>query len=321
MKHVSVALLVAVLMLPLATCARAKRPSLTPMPLPPGASLWQSPGDLGSRDLFYGPWGRRYAPDPTATYTLKEFKHSGVNSGMTVIDELGREWSVKQPYPGNVDNEARVEVAVSRLLSAVGYHQPPVYYLRSFTLRDDWGTHVEVGGRFRLKHDALKETGSWAWADNPFVRTRQYQGLLSLLMMFNSTDLKNSNNSLYERRVDGVTEQWYLVRDLGAALGDTSRIAPLKGNADAFERHPFIAGVTNGYVDFAYSGWYRKLVDERITPADVAWASELLGRLTERQWSDAFRAAGYGAQEAGPFIRKLRAKVEQGRAVARPADN
>ena len=40
-------------------------------------------------------------------------------------------------------------------------------------------------------------------------------------------------------------------------LGDTNRFAPLKGDPDAFERHPYILGVTNGFVDFANSGWYR----------------------------------------------------------------
>ena len=78
---------------------------------------------------------------------------------MTVVDPQGREWSVKQPYPGGLDDEAPVEVALSRLLSAIGYHQPPVYYLPTFTLKDDWGTHVEPGGRFRLKDKTLEERG------------------------------------------------------------------------------------------------------------------------------------------------------------------
>ena len=98
----------------------------------------------------------------------------------------------------------------------VGYHQPPVYYLPRFSLKDDWGTHAEVGGRFRLKDETLKDTGVWSWQENPFIGTRPYQGLLVLLMMFNSTDLKNSNNTLYERRDGDLVEQWYVVRDIGA---------------------------------------------------------------------------------------------------------
>ena len=32
---------------------------------------------------------------------------------------------MKQTYPGGMDDEGPVEVVVSRLLSAIGYHQPP----------------------------------------------------------------------------------------------------------------------------------------------------------------------------------------------------
>jgi hypothetical protein len=298
-----------------ASCAGVGRPQVQNAPPKPGVSMWTEPANLATRDVFYGPWGRDLAPDPNDVYDLVEMKHTGVNLGMTVKDSKGREWSVKQPYPGNLDSEAPVEVVVSRLLSAVGYHQPPVYYLRAFTLKDDFGRHVEVGGRFRPKVEALKEVGSWDWADNPFVGTKEYQGLIVLLMMFNSTDLKNSNNSLYERKEGDLVEQWYLTRDVGSALGDTNRIAPRKNHADSFEQMPFILGVSNGYVDFAYSGWYKNLVRERIKPEDVAWACNLLGRLSEKQMRDAFGAAGYEPDVAGRFITRLREKIQQGRSL------
>ena len=193
----SVSTLIAVaLAIGAASCVRAKPPMRPRTAVPASASLWQAPRDIAARDLFHGPWGPERAPNPHATFTLVERKHTGVNLGMTVRDAQGREWSVKQPYPGGVDSEAPVEVVVSRLLSAIGYHQPPVYYLPAFQLKDDWGTRVEVGGRFRLKMDELDDTGAWRWEDNPFVGSRPYQGLLVLLMMLNSTDLKNSNNTL-----------------------------------------------------------------------------------------------------------------------------
>jgi hypothetical protein len=319
MHRVSVALVAVMVALSVTSCARAKRPSLQPAAAVPGASLWQEPTDLPARDLYYGPWGSRRAPEPNAVYTFVERKHSGVNPGMTVIDPQGREWSVKQAYPSGLDDEGPVEVTLSRLLSAIGYYQPPVYYLPTFTLKDDWGTHSEPGGRFRLKEETLKDAGPWRWEDNPFVGTRPYQGLLVLLMMFNGTDLKNSNNTLYEHRNGGHVERWYVVRDIGAALGDTNRLAPRKNHPDTFERHPFILGVRNGYVDFANESWYQPLVRERITPADVAWASTLLARLTDRQWQDAFRAGGYEPQVANRFIRRLKQKIGQGQETTRRA--
>jgi len=299
------------------SCAGVKTPQVqNAPPPPPGTSMWVEPADLASRDLFHGPWGAEHAPDPNAVYTLVELKHSGVNLGMTVQDSQGREWSVKQPYPGGLDSEAPVEVVVSRLLSAVGYHQPPVYHLPVFRLKDGFGTRVEIGGRFRLKDPTVKEVGSWPWDDNPFVGSRPYQGLIVLLMMFNSTDLKNSNNSLYEHRDGDLVEQWYLTRDLGSALGDLNRFTPRKNHPEAFARSPFILGVSNGYVEFAYDGWYKNLVRDRITPDEVAWACNLLGQLSDRQLQDAFRAAGHQPDVAARFIATLREKIQQGRSLA-----
>jgi hypothetical protein len=312
-------LLVVAATLAVTSCVRVKPPATKPSEAPPGATLWERPADLATRDLFYGPWGREHAPDPNAVYTLVELKHTGVNPGMTVLDPNGREWSVKQPPPGHFDSEAPVEVALSRLLSGIGYHQPPAYILPSFTLKDDWGTHTEPGGRFRPKEKTLDSKGEWSWQDNPFIGTRQLGGLLTLMMMFNSTDLKDSNNTLYHRKIGDRVEVWYVARDLGAALGDRHRLSPRKGDPDAFERMPFIHGVQNGYVQFAYNGWYRRLVRDRVTPADVEWVSNLLGQLSDRQWQDAFRAGGYEPAVANRFIRKLREKVEQGRTLTRAA--
>jgi hypothetical protein len=304
-----------------AACAGGKQP-LSATPAEPGASLWQEPSNLPSRDLFYGPWGREHAPDPNAVYTFVERKHSGINPGLTVRDAQGREWSVKQPFPGGLDDEPKVEVAVSRILSALGYHQPPVYHVPAFHLEDGSHTGIEIGGRFRLDdNEVLDEIGEWHWEENPFIGTKPYEGLLVILMMLNSTDLKNSNNSLYERRRGDTVDRLYVVRDLGAALGDTNRFVPRKGHPDGFERQPFILGVNNGYVDFDYGAWYAKLVRDRITPADVEWASNLVGRLSDRQWRDAFRAAGFEPDVAGRFIAKLKEKIEQGRTIGRARAN
>lgn len=299
-------------------CAGVKAPHLQTAPAAPSARFWSEPTDLASRDLFYGPWGKEHAPDPNGVYKLVELKHTGVNLGMTVKDEKDREWSVKQAYPGGLDPEGPVEVVVSRLLSAIGYKQPPIYHLASFKLKDDFGTKVTIGGRFRLKDKSLKETGFWRWDDNPYVGTKPFEGLIVLLTMFNSTDLKNSNNSLYEYRDGDLVEQWYVARDVGAALGDFNRIAPRKNHVESFEATPYILGVTNGKVQFAYTGWYQNLTRDRITPEHVAWASELLGRLSDKQFEDAFRAGGFEPARAKRFIAKLREKIDQGRALAAP---
>jgi hypothetical protein len=202
---------------------------------------------------------------------------------------------------------------LSRVLSGVGYHQPPVYFVPVVRVAREDKTRAELGGRFRLTLRALDDIGDWSWMDNPFVATRPYRGLIVILLMFNSSDLKDSNNTLYELTLpDGRIERRYVVRDLGTALGSTGKIAPIRGDPDVFERAPFIEAIRNGYVEFNYDGLHQEIVRNRITPADVRWASELLARLSNLQWHDAFRAGGYEPNVSGRFIRRIREKIAQG---------
>jgi hypothetical protein len=296
-------------------------PRVTPAERPweaPMAQLWEKPLDLEARDLYHGPWGAERAPDPDAVYTFAAKKQHGTNPGVTVTDPAGREWSVKQAPHNNQGSEAPVEVVLSRILSAVGYHQPPVYFLPSFTITDAAGTHIEPGGRFRLKTSQLEKRGDWSWQQNPFVGTRPYQGLLVILLMFDSSDLKNVNNTLYDVRSPGEAPRvWYVVRDLGTALGETGRLAPKRNDVQLFEDQRFINGVRDGYVEFHYHGWHQELLQQRITPDDVQWASDLLTGLSPQQWSDAFRAGGYAPEEAQRFIRRILAKVAEGERLNR----
>ena len=282
------------------------------------AELWQSPaaGTIATRDLFCGPWGAERAPDPDAIYTLVARKQHGTNPGITVRDPQGREWHVKQPSHTEQGAEGPTEVVLSRVLSAVGYHQPPVYFLHSVKVKDAAGTHVEPGGRFRLTDQSIKSIGAWSWQRNPFVGMRPYRGLLVILAMFGSSDLKNVNNTLYRVKSPGDgPATWYVVRDLGTALGETGRLVPRRANPDLFEREAFILNVEDGFVRFNYRGWHQELFRE-IAPSDVAFAVELLEQLTEQQWRDAFRAGGYPPRTAGRFIARLQQRLADARAAA-----
>ena len=296
-------------------CAAAVRPVETPSPAPL-SSWWQPPDNLHARDLFYGPWGTQHAPDPQAEYTFVRPKAGGFNPGVVVRDPQGREWHVKQPS-GHHGDEGPSEVVLSRVLSALGYHQPPVYYLPSFRMRDNSGVRTEGGGRFRLALPSLTDQGEWSWQQNPFVGQRPYQGLLVILVMFNSSDLKNSNNTLYEYTppAGGSPRHWYVVRDLGLALGRTGRFRPLRNNFDIFSRTEFITGERRGFIEFDYHGLHKELVTGRITREDVRWAGALIGGLSERQWQDAFRAGGYAPDVAARFINILRERIVQAQHV------
>jgi hypothetical protein len=296
----------------LSACAPVIRPTMTPSAAASHmAEFWEEPTDLETRDVQYGFWGVERAPDPNVTYTFLRKKRQGNNPGVTVTDPQGREWHVKQ------GTEAQPEVVLSHVLAALGYHQPPVYYLPSFTVADSSGTHTERGGRFRLSDASLKNRGPWSWQQNPFVGTPPYQGLLVILVMFNSADLKNENNTVYEVKPSHHEAQWwYAVRDLGSSLGATGRFNPKENDPTLFERRGFITGVTDGYVGFDYGAINKALVHRRITPGDVKWAMGLLGRLTDRQWADAFRGAGYDTLVADRFIGHLREKIAAGQRLS-----
>ena len=108
---------------------------------------------------------------------------------------------------------------------------------------------------------------------------------------------------------------WYVVRDLGDALGKTGRFSPMRNDIEAFSATQFITKAHGEFVEFDYRGLHQELVRERITPGDVAWASHLLGGLDERQWQDAFRAGGYPPALATRFIAILRARVDEARRI------
>jgi hypothetical protein len=143
-----------------------------------------------------------------------------------------------------------------------------------------------------------------------------YQGLLVMMLMFANSDLKSSNNTVYEHEQNGRIEQWYVVRDLGASLGELKIFGAMRNDPSLFEKQPFITGVVDGFVEFDYARKERMLTEGRITPNEVAWASNLLARLTDRQWRDAFRAGGYPPEVAARFIRKIRQNIAQGQQVA-----
>jgi hypothetical protein len=292
------------------TAAYANQAATEPM-----TALWESPADLRSRDLFNGPWGLENAPDPNAVYTFIRPKRGGANPGVVVRDPRGRTWRVKQARHRDHGDEPPVEVTISRILSAVGYHQPPVYYLPSFRMTKGSGTRVEPAGRFRLDDPSMVDLGQWEWQRNPFVGTRPLHGLLVILLVFNSFDLKDSNNTLYEVRQGERGERRYVVRDLGGALGGTGRLGT-RNDIDKFERFTVFRGIRDNRVEFNHRGKKKSLVREWITIADVQWATKLLGGLSDRQWDDAFRAGGYEPALRARFIKKIKTTIAEGQELS-----
>src|SRR5688572_27246799 len=263
------------------SCALNRRPTI---PTAEMDQLWVNPVDLEQRDLFYGPGSARHAPARGDRFAVKGFKTSGTQAGFDVEDAQGGEWSAK------LGIEARVEVAMSRLVWAIGYHQPEIYYVPEWTLTGDGKDRVEQPARFRFDPKGNKKAGEWAWSDNPFVGTRQIAGLFVMMVIVNNWDLKSAQNPFYEAKGDDKGQRIYMVRDLGASLGKTSWIRfATKDDPDAFEKEPFIDRIEDHRVVFYYQGgWLEPQLITSVVPEDVRWVCGLLSRLSVKQLNDAF---------------------------------
>lgn len=271
------------------------------------AEFWVDPGPA-PRDLFNGPPSNGHVrPATDARFTVVKRDTGGFSITYRVRDEKAREWSVK------LGPEAQTEVVASRIVWGLGYHQVPSYFVERWIAVDHAKGAMLGGGRFRPTDMGLKSRGEWSWQQNPFVGTRQYGGLLALMMILNSTDLKNQNNTVYDV-IGGAREQaakWFVVKDLGASLGETGRMDPRRGYIEGFEKEPFITGVQQGFAVFAFHGRHQELI-QHIRVEDVRWICERLQKLTDRQWRDAFRAGNYSDEITSRYVARIREKIAQG---------
>jgi hypothetical protein len=308
-------------------CAGLAAPKLsTDEPKVAMESLWREPQDLATRNFFEGVGGQALAPAESARYELVAVDSKGYSGGYDVRDAQGVTWSVK------IGKEAQPEVAVSRILWGLGFHQPPVYLVHDWQLT---GASVAQDtlrmARFRRDGEDAQVVGDWSWYENQFVGSDPFQGLLVVNLMLNNWDWKTSNNKIYDRAnaPDGPTRV-YLVRDLGASLGKTTfpsllKWTPMRGmgqgsrnDVNGFVEQGFIKEVDGQRVKFHYNGIHRKLVDT-IAVKDVVWASRLMSRVTDEQWRDAFRAGGFAPGEQQRYVEKLKSKIRDGLALAGPA--
>jgi hypothetical protein len=273
------------------------------------AEFWNPPPPASSLDLVDGVGGRNGAPDPNAVYAFHKQKTHGFSWKMEVRDPSGRKWDVK------FNPEAQPEVVASRIVWALGYHQAPDYYLPVWTLERDGTRRAMPPARFRPHDGWISKEGIWQWHANPFVNTEPFRGLVVLMMVLNNTDLKDDNNALYElQEASEHASRWYVVKDLGATLGNAAALHAVRNDLPAFEHEPFISGVRDGRVLFDFRGRHQDLLSV-VHPEDVAWLCNRLDAFSAADWAQMFRAGGYSEEESARFIAKIREKIAQGKAL------
>lgn len=310
MKASAIVALTITLILSVASPSLAvQKKSKTKEAMPRGTPvLWQEPADIASRDLYVGPGGEAMRPDLSRITFIKEEK-GGFSTKYRVKDGSGREWVAK------VGKEAQPETAAVRLLWAVGYHTE-INYLAPRVQIIGKGAFENV--RFEARPSSVKRLDEWKWSENPFVGTKELQGMIVMMALFNNWDIKDANNKILFVRGDGTGENQlrYIISDLGATFGKTGtlpvfwRVTRSRNNPEDFRDSEFIEDVKNGNVFFRYGGKNQGLFDD-IRVEEAQWIGGWLARLSERQISDAFRAANYSPEEVQLLTAEVRARIDE----------
>jgi len=290
------------------------------------AVIWHDPGNISALNLLYGAGGAAHAPDPNGKFTFIEEDKSGSSPKFDVKDAKGVTWRVK------LGAEPQSETAATRLLWAVGYFVDEDYYLPKLKVEglpklrrgqnyvSDDG--LVQGARLKRKDKNNHKIGKWDWFKNPFVGTKELDGLRVMMALVNNWDLKEINNAIYV--VDG--EQRYAVSDLGASFGKTGNtITRSKSDMQGYEKSTFIQSVTASKVDFELHSRpfvltavdipnYRtrtkmEQVTKHIPREDAKWIGQSLGQLSSEQIRDCFRSAGYSQEEVETYANTVRDRI------------
>jgi len=291
------------------------------------AGLWRDRGNIGSLNLVYGPGGIGHQPAGKFTF-VKEDKQ-GTSPKFEIVDEQGVRWKVK------LGEEARSETAAARLVWAVGYFADEDYYLPELRVEKMPKLHrghqfvsadgVVQGVRLKRRLKGEKKNGNWSWFKNPFVGTKELNGLRIMMALMNNWDLKEINNAIYKEQGEAPH---YAVSDLGASFGRTGNpLTRSKDNLQDYRGTKFIQEVKADYVDFFLSSRPISLtvvdvpnyvtrtkmqgVVKHIPRTDAKWLGQLLGQLSVEQIRDCFRAAGYSPEEVEGFATVVQGRIAE----------
>ncbi|HEX8475624.1 MAG TPA: hypothetical protein VF666_16495 [Pyrinomonadaceae bacterium] len=291
-------------------------------PAPKGTPvLWVEPTDLESRDLLLGPGGEAMKPDLRKVTFIKQ-EEGGWSKKFRVRDGSNHEWVAK------LGRESQSETAAVRLVWAIGYHTEINYLVPCVRIEgapkpDKKDETCEGGGfanvRFEARPKYVERLDPWTWKENPFVGTKELQGLIVMMALLNNWDIKDENNKIFQVRSDqtGQYEARYVISDLGATFGKTGGGAPLvwrltrsRNNPEDYRKSSFIEDVKGENVFFYYGGKAQDLFDD-IRVEEAKWLGTLLARLSEQQIGDAFRAANYTPAEVSILTDAVRARTRE----------
>jgi hypothetical protein len=295
-----------------------------PPPPKPGPTLWHNPGKIERLNFSYGAGGVENAPQPPFTF-IEEDK-GGSNPKVKVIDAMGREWGVKWGH------EVNSEVFATRLVWAAGYYVEPAYFVpsgkiigaknldRAKKLIGSDGSFRDA--RFELKGKGIKKLNQeegWRWDDNPFLGTKELNGLKIVMMLTSNWDSKDrrdvgrgSNTAIFNVKATG--EEQYVVTDWGGSMGKWGGVLSReKWDCDGFakQNREFITSARNGVIEFGYKGQRTSDIRENIRISDVKWLMQYLGLISDEQLRNALQSSGATEKEVDCFAKAVRERLDQ----------
>ncbi|HEX2268886.1 MAG TPA: hypothetical protein VHH35_05105 [Pyrinomonadaceae bacterium] len=314
----------------LAQKAAEPKPAGTPV-------IWRDPGDISRRNLTFGPGSAELAP--VAPFTFVKEESNGESPKFDVTDARGETWIVK------VGPEAQAETVATRLVWAVGYFADEAYYfdraeIKNLPKLSRGQEFVENGSvvrraRFEPKRKHITRGDNWDWEVNPFLKTRELDGLKVLMVLLANYDTSIRNNRVLAttNAETGELEARYVATDIGATLGKVGGLGGKrsKNTLADYRSSKFVLGVENGLVKFDYDTTPKKMgvfasifkpsyrssqerkerVMQNITVENARWIGSLLSELSDEQLRDAFRAASYDKQTMDGFVAAIRARINQ----------
>jgi hypothetical protein len=162
----------------------------------------------------------------------------------------------------------------------------------------------------------VKRVGEWKWSENPFVQTREYQGLKIMMALINNWDIKDSNNEMLQFRGRDGDVLVYIISDLGATFGHASgtplfwRITRSRNNPKNYANSNFLKKVKDNRVELKYGGKNKGLF-KNINVDDATWIASWLSQLSDQQIRDAFRAANYTPSEINLLAGEVRQRTNE----------
>lgn len=289
------------------------------------AALWTDRGDIRSLNLLYGPGGKEHSP--AGKFTFVEEDKKGTAPKFEIVDERGVHWKAK------LGEEVKSETAATRLVWAAGYFTDEDYYLAELQVEkmpklSRGGQFVSADGvvrgvRLERKLKGEKKSENWSWFKNPFVGSRELNGLKTMMALIDNWDLKEINNAVYQEKGEGPR---YVVSDLGATFGKTGNsLTRSKSNPGDYAKTKFIQKVARDHVDFFLSSrpfvlsvvnvpnyatrTHMQDVVKNIPLADAKWLGKLLEALSDEQIRDCFRAAQYSPEEIEDYAAMVKDRI------------